>query len=48
MENTVKKGTASNVYSSNFSMAGKTGTAKKWIPKHKDKEGKTSLWSLFK
>ncbi len=41
MENTVKNGTASNVYSSNFSMAGKTGTAKKWIPKHKDKEGKT-------
>lgn len=41
MENVVKKGTAKNVYSSNFSMAGKTGTAKKWIPKHKDKNGKT-------
>ncbi|WP_271406929.1 penicillin-binding protein [Tenacibaculum soleae] len=41
MENTVKNGTAKNVYSSNFSMAGKTGTAKKWIPKHKDKNGKT-------
>mgnify|MGYP005988895293 FL=1 len=41
MENTVEKGTAMNVYSSNFSMAGKTGTAKKWIPKHKDEKGKT-------
>ncbi len=41
MENVVKKGTASNVYSPNFSMAGKTGTAKKWIPKHKDENGKT-------
>ncbi|WP_299160971.1 penicillin-binding protein [uncultured Tenacibaculum sp.] len=41
MENVVKNGTAKNVYSSNFSMAGKTGTAKKWIPKHKDKSGKT-------
>lgn len=41
MENVVEKGTASNVYSPNFSMAGKTGTAKKWIPKHKDKNGKT-------
>ncbi|WBX70846.1 penicillin-binding protein [Tenacibaculum retecalamus] len=41
MENTVEKGTAKNIYSSNFSMAGKTGTAKKWIPKHKDKDGKT-------
>lgn len=41
MENTVQNGTAKNVYSSNFSMAGKTGTAKKWIPKHKDKNGKT-------
>ncbi|WP_418644297.1 penicillin-binding protein [Tenacibaculum insulae] len=40
MENTVKKGTAKNIYSSNFSMAGKTGTAKKWIPKHKDDNGK--------
>ena len=41
MENVVKKGTAKNVYSSNFSMAGKTGTAKKWIPKHVDENGKT-------
>lgn len=39
MENVVKKGTAKSVYSSNFSMAGKTGTAKKWIPKHKNKKG---------
>ncbi|MBA6155965.1 transpeptidase family protein [Tenacibaculum sp. S7007] len=41
MENVVKKGTASNVYSPNFSMAGKTGTAKKYIPKHKDENGET-------
>ncbi|MFV0247848.1 MAG: penicillin-binding protein [Tenacibaculum sp.] len=41
LENVVKKGTAKNIYSTNFSMAGKTGTAKKWIPKHKDKSGKT-------
>ncbi|CAM1334043.1 penicillin-binding protein [Tenacibaculum aestuariivivum] len=41
MENVVKKGTATNVYSSNFSMAGKTGTAKKWIPKHKSNNGQT-------
>ncbi|WP_233898161.1 penicillin-binding protein [Tenacibaculum piscium] len=41
MENTVKRGTAQNIYSSNFSMAGKTGTAQKWIPKHKDKNGNT-------
>ncbi len=41
MENVVKKGTAKNVYSPNFSMAGKTGTAKKWIPKYKDEKGKT-------
>lgn len=40
MENVVKKGTAENIYSPNFSMAGKTGTTKKWIPKHKNKEGK--------
>lgn len=31
MENVVIKGTASNIYSPNFSMAGKTGTAKKYI-----------------
>jgi cell division protein FtsI (penicillin-binding protein 3) len=41
MKNVVVKGTAKKIYSSNFSMAGKTGTAKKWIPKHKDKAGKT-------
>src|SRR5690606_28385662 len=29
LENVVIKGTASNIYSPNFSMAGKTGTAKK-------------------
>jgi cell division protein FtsI (penicillin-binding protein 3) len=39
MENVVIKGTAENIYSPNFSMAGKTGTAKKFIPKHIDKEG---------
>jgi len=31
MENVVKKGTAENIYSPNFSMAGKTGTAKKVV-----------------
>lgn len=41
MKKVVVKGTAERIYSSNFSMAGKTGTAKKWIPKHKDKTGKT-------
>ncbi len=41
MENVVIKGTATNIYSSNFSMAGKTGTAKKYLPKHKDENGKT-------
>ena len=40
MENVVIKGTADNIYSPNFSMAGKTGTAKKWIDAHTDKEGK--------
>lgn len=40
MENVVIKGTAKKIYSSNFSMAGKTGTAKKYIPKHKDRNGK--------
>ena len=40
MENTVVKGTANNIYSSNFSMAGKTGTAKKYLQKHIDKNGK--------
>jgi cell division protein FtsI (penicillin-binding protein 3) len=41
LENVVVKGTASNIYSSNFSMAGKTGTAKKYLPKHKDENGNT-------
>ena len=41
MENTVVKGTANNIYSSNFSMAGKTGTAKKYLQKHIDENGKT-------
>ncbi len=41
LENVVKRGTAKNIYSPNFSMAGKTGTAKKWIPKHKNKDRKT-------
>ncbi|WP_397447626.1 penicillin-binding protein [Polaribacter sp. R77954] len=39
MENVVIKGTADNIYSSNFSMAGKTGTAKKYIPRTKNKAG---------
>ena len=39
MENVVIKGTADNIYSSNFSMAGKTGTAKKYIPRVKNKDG---------
>ena len=41
MENVVVKGTANNIYSPNFSMAGKTGTAKKYLPKHVDENGKT-------
>ncbi|QTD39295.1 transpeptidase family protein [Polaribacter batillariae] len=41
MENVVIKGTADNIYSPNFSMAGKTGTAKKFLPKHIDENGKT-------
>ncbi|WP_298879755.1 penicillin-binding protein [uncultured Polaribacter sp.] len=40
MENVVIKGTADNIYSSNFSMAGKTGTAKKYMPRTKNKNGK--------
>jgi cell division protein FtsI (penicillin-binding protein 3) len=39
MENVVIRGTAENIYSPNFSMAGKTGTAKKYIPRHKNKKG---------
>ena len=40
MENVVIKGTADNIYSPNFSMAGKTGTAKKWVDGRRDAEGK--------
>ena len=40
MENVVKKGTAENVYAPGLSLAGKTGTAKKWINGKKNKEGK--------
>lgn len=40
MENVVEKGTASNIYSPNFSMAGKTGTAKKLVLGHRNSEGK--------
>ena len=40
MENVVKKGTADNIYSPNFSMAGKTGTAKKWVEAKRNNEGK--------
>ena len=39
MENVVVKGTADNIYSPNFSMAGKTGTAKKYIPRTKNTKG---------
>ncbi len=39
LEDVVKKGTADNIYSPNFSMAGKTGTAKKFIPRTKNKNG---------
>lgn len=39
LENVVKKGTASNIYSPDFSMAGKTGTAKKYLPLIKNSEG---------
>ena len=41
MEDAVVKGTADNIYTPNFSMAGKTGTAKKYIPRHIDKKGNT-------
>ncbi|MFY0603741.1 MAG: transpeptidase family protein [Flavobacteriaceae bacterium] len=40
MENVVLKGTADNIYSSNFSMAGKTGTAKKYVSAYVDENGK--------
>ena len=41
MENVVVKGTASTIYSPNFSMAGKTGTAKKFIGKYVNEKGDT-------
>ena len=41
LENVVKKGTATNIYTPNFSMAGKTGTAKKYIPVTQDENGNT-------
>ena len=39
MENVVIKGTANNIFSPNFSMAGKTGTAKKFMPRIKNGKG---------
>ncbi len=41
MENTVIRGTADNIYSPNFSMAGKTGTAKKYVSRHVNEKGDT-------
>lgn len=41
MEDVVIKGTADNIYSPNFSMAGKTGTAKKYVGKHVNEKGDT-------
>lgn len=43
MEDVVVKGTADNIYSPNFSMAGKTGTAKKYIDKNMAKRFNDSL-----
>ena len=39
MENTIQYGTGKKIYSPNFSMAGKTGTAKKYIPRTKNDKG---------
>tara|TARA_B100000809_G_scaffold200926_1_gene201364 strand:- start:18354 stop:20372 length:2019 start_codon:yes stop_codon:yes gene_type:complete len=39
LEKVVEQGTATNIYTPNFSMAGKTGTAKKYIPRYTDKDG---------
>ncbi len=39
LKNVVKRGTATNIYSPNFSMAGKTGTARKYVT-YKDSKGK--------
>lgn len=41
MEDVVIKGTADNIYSPNFSMAGKTGTAKKYVGKYINENGDT-------
>ena len=41
MKNVVVKGTASNIYDKKFSIAGKTGTAKKHIPTYKNEKGET-------
>jgi cell division protein FtsI (penicillin-binding protein 3) len=41
LENVVIKGTANNIYSPHFSMAGKTGTTKKYLPKHTNENGET-------
>ncbi|MFY0629905.1 MAG: transpeptidase family protein [Flavobacteriaceae bacterium] len=41
MEDVVIKGTANNIYSPDFSMAGKTGTAKKLVRKHVNEKGDT-------
>ena len=39
LENVVEKGTGRGIYSPNFSMAGKTGTAKKYVPRTKNNKG---------
>jgi cell division protein FtsI (penicillin-binding protein 3) len=41
MENVVIRGTADNIYSPDFSMAGKTGTAKKYVGRHITPKGDT-------
>ena len=41
LENVVVQGTANNIYSPNFSMAGKTGTAKKYLPTYINEQGET-------
>jgi cell division protein FtsI (penicillin-binding protein 3) len=39
LEKVVTRGTAENIFTPNFSMAGKTGTAKKYIPAFTDEQG---------
>ncbi len=39
LENVVRRGTAENVYSPGLSLAGKTGTAKKWVDGVRDEQG---------